>query len=434
MGQSRRIGLRQLGLGLGLLIGASASSAQTQLLYAGELLVEAGEKPRKQQTLVIENQKITAVRSGYIPSDEFEGQVSVIDLKDKFVMPGLIDSHVHLQFELGPNNDREELKDSKEVVQMRSVYFAQKTLAAGFTTVRDVGSNEQAMYALRDAIEKGWIEGPRILAAGSVGITGGHNDVSGKRPELMKLGTHDNVCDGPFDCRRATRNSIKYGADLIKITSTGGVLTDRATGTGQQMETDELKEVVLAAQRMGRKVASHAHQEDGVIAALEAGVDSIEHGTYTSSKAIKLFKKSGAYLVPTLLAGETVKQMALTMNFMSPAIKEKSIRVGGDMMKNFGRAYNAGVKIAFGTDSGVSQHGINAQEAVLMVKAGMKEEDVLISATTNAADLLGVSETVGNLNVGKYADIIAVDASPLNDIEQLLDVKFVMKSGKVFKD
>lgn len=434
MGLQRFIKTRQWGIGVGLLLGSSLCAAETVLLHAGELLVEAGKKPRSQQTLVIENQKVIDVRDGFVAADEFDGDVSIIDLKDKFVLPGLIDSHVHLQFELGPDNNREELKDSKELMQMRSVHFARKTLEAGFTTVRDVGSDEQAMYALRDAIDKGWIDGPRILAAGSVGITGGHNDISGKRPELMKLGTHENVCDGPFDCRRATRNSIKYGADLIKITSTGGVLTDRATGTGQQMETDELKEVVLAAKRMGRKVASHAHQEDGVIAALEAGVDSIEHGTYTGPKAIKLFKKNGAYLVPTLLAGETVKQMALNMNFMSPAIKAKSIRVGGDMMENFERAHKAGVKVAFGTDSGVSRHGINAQEAVLMVEAGMDEQDVLISATTNAADLLGVSESVGNLEVGKYADVIAVGSSPLKDIKQLLDVQFVMKSGKVVKD
>ncbi|MGH1371314.1 MAG: amidohydrolase family protein [Cellvibrionaceae bacterium] len=416
-----------------LCVWAPSLWAETVLIHAGELLAVAGKKPVKQQTLVIEDEKISAVRDGYLKPQEFGADVRVIDLKDKFVLPGLIDSHVHLQFELGPKNDSEELNDSKELVQMRSIHMGKQTLLAGFTTVRDVGSNEQSMYALRDAIEKGWVDGPRIVAAGGVGITGGHNDVSGQRPELLKLGTHDNVCDGPFDCRRATRNSIKYGADLIKITSTGGVLTDRATGTGQQMEADELKEVVLAAKRMGRKVASHAHQEDGVIAALEAGVDSIEHGTYTGPKAIKLFKKNGAYLVPTLLAGETVKQMALTMDFMSPAIKVKSIQVGGDMMKNFERAHKAGVKIAFGTDSGVSAHGINAQEAVLMVKAGMSEADVLVTATTNAADLLGLSDKIGSLEAGKYADLIAVDASPLKNMEELLDVDFVMKSGKVFK-
>jgi imidazolonepropionase-like amidohydrolase len=307
-----------------------------------------------------------------------------------------------------------------------------RTLKAGFTTVRDVGSSPQEMYAMRDAINNGWVDGPRIIAAGGVGITGGHADISGVKPDLMELYTTPAICDGPYDCRRATRNAIKYGADLIKITSTGGVLTDRATGTGQQMEMDELVEVVKAAKSMGRKVASHAHQEDGIIAALEAGVDSIEHGTYTGPKAIKLFKKTGAYLVPTLLAGHTVVEMAKNSDFMSPAIKEKAIKVGGDMQGNFAKAYKAGVKIAYGTDSGVSQHGTNAMEAVLMSEAGMSNMDVLKSATVNAADLLDMSAKIGTLEVGKQADIIATDGSPLEDIKQLLDVDFVMKGGKVF--
>jgi imidazolonepropionase-like amidohydrolase len=290
------------------------------------------------------------------------------------------------------------------------------------------------MYALRDGIENGWVDGPRIIAAGGVGITGGHADISGVSPDLMDMFTSENVCDGPYDCRRATRNVIKYGADWIKITSTGGVLTDRATGTGQQMEMDELKEVVLAAKRMGRKVASHAHQEDGIIAALQAGVASIEHGSYTGPKAIKLFIETGAYLVPTLLAGETVVQMANHSDFMSPAIKEKAIATGAAMNANFYKSYKAGVNIAYGTDSGVSKHGDNAQEAVLMVKAGMPAMDVIKSATVNSADLLDMSSSIGTIEAGKYADIIAVDSSPLKNIEELLDVDFVMKSGKVYKN
>jgi imidazolonepropionase-like amidohydrolase len=290
------------------------------------------------------------------------------------------------------------------------------------------------MYALRDGINNGWVDGPRIIAAGGVGITGGHADISGVSPELMDVFTSENVCNGPYDCRRATRNVIKYGADWVKITSTGGVLTDRATGTGQQMEADELKEVVLAAKRMGRKVASHAHQEDGIIAALEAGVDSIEHGSYAGPEAIKLFKKTGAYLVPTLIAGETVANLAKTSDFMSPAIKEKAIAVNAAMKGNFYKSYKAGVKIAFGTDSGVSPHGTNAQEAVLMVKAGMPEMEVIKSATVNAADLLDMSSSVGTIEAGKFADIIAVNGSPLENIQELLEVGFVMKGGKVYKD
>ena len=406
--------------------------ANTKVLHIGNLLAVPGKAAKSEQTLVLKDAAITDIVDGYQDPAKYGQDIEYIDLKNRFVMPGLMDMHVHLQFELGPQNDSESLKMSDQLVEMRSLMFAMRTLKAGFTTVRDVGSMSQEMYAMRDAINNGWVDGPRIAAAGGVGITGGHADVSGLKPDLMLLYTKPSICDGPYDCRRATRDAIKYGADLIKITSTGGVLTDRATGTGQQMEMDELKEVVLAAKRMGRKVASHAHQEDGIIAALEAGVDSIEHGSYAGEKSIKLFKKTGAYLVPTLLAGHTVVEMAENSDFMSPAIKEKAIKVGAEMQGNLGRAYKAGVNIAFGTDSGVSHHGINAQEAVLMVEAGMSPMDVIKSATVNGADLLGMSKSIGTIEVGKQADIIATDGSPLDDIKQLLDVDFVMKSGKVF--
>tara|TARA_R110002049_G_scaffold138781_11_gene299232 strand:+ start:16342 stop:17625 length:1284 start_codon:yes stop_codon:yes gene_type:complete len=411
-----------------------AAHAETVLIHAGELLAVPGERPLSAQTVVIEDDRIVAVRTGYLSADEFDGETRIIDLRNQFVLPGLMDMHVHLQGELGPNNDSDSLKMSDQLKQMRSIHYAMNTLLAGFTTVRDAGSSPQEMYALRDAINHGWIDGPRIIAAGGVGITGGHADISGVSPELMELWTSANVCDGPYDCRRATRNAIKYGADLIKITSTGGVLTDRATGTGRQMEMDELIEVVRAAKSMGRKVASHAHQEDGIVAALEAGVDSIEHGSYAGPDAIRLFLKSGAYLVPTLLAGKTVATLAVETDFMSDAIKEKAIRVGNDMAGNFAKAYKAGVNIAYGTDSGVSRHGDNAREAVLMVEAGMSEMEVIVTATINAADLIDMSDSIGTIEAGKFADIIAVDRSPLSDIEALLDVDFVMKGGKVYKD
>ncbi|AWF82749.1 Xaa-Pro dipeptidase [Microbulbifer sp. A4B17] len=411
---------------------SSATLAKTTVIHAGTLLAVPGEKPLQEQSVIIEDGKISAVRSGYVSPDNAE----IIDLKNSFVMPGLMDMHVHLQGELGPKNDTEALKMSMPLTQMRSQMFAMRTLESGFTTVRDAGNSGEEMYAMRDAINKGWVDGPRIIAAGRVGITGGHADISGVSPELMEL--HDDktktVCDGPYECRRATRHAIKYGADFIKITSTGGVLTDRATGTGQQMEMDELKEVVLAAQRMGRKVASHAHQEEGIIAALEAGVDSIEHGTYAGPRAHKLFKETGAYLVPTLLAGDTVVQLAKNTDVLSEAQKEKAIRVGTDMRGNFRKAVNAGVKIAFGTDSGVSKHGINAREAVLMNEAGMDNMAILQSATVNAADLIDMSDSLGTIESGKYADIIATDGSPLDNIDELLDVDFVMKGGKVFKN
>ncbi|MEO1595230.1 MAG: amidohydrolase family protein [Pseudomonadota bacterium] len=415
-----------------ILMLSGAAFAETTLIHAGTLLAVPGEAPVNEHTVVVRDGRVAEVVAGYADADAYDAD-SVIDLKGAFVMPGLMDMHVHLQGELGPNNERDALKMSDELMAMRSQHFAMKTLMAGFTTVRDVGSDPQPMYAMRDAINMGWIDGPRIIAAGGVGITGGHADVSGIKPDLMEFYTAPTVCDGPFDCRRATRHAIKYGADLIKITSTGGVLTDRATGTGQQMEMDELREVVKAAERMGRKVASHAHAEAGIIAALEAGVHSIEHGSYTGPEAIKLFKKTGAYLVPTLLAGATVADMAENAEFMTDAIKAKAIRVGNDMSGNFAKAYKAGVKIAYGTDSGVSRHGTNADEAVLMHEAGMPVMDILVSATVNAADLIDMSDTLGTLEAGKHADIIALPDSPLDDVTALKTVTFVMRGGKVFK-
>ncbi len=408
---------------------AGTARADVTLIHAGELLAVPGKSPLRNQTIIVEDDRITGVQAGFA---EVEG-ATVIDLRDSFVMPGLMDMHVHLQGQLGPNNDRDALKMSDQLMQMRSVHYAMNTLMAGFTTVRDVGSSPQEMYAMRDAINNGWIDGPRIIAAGGVGITGGHADISGVSPDLMEIYTSPNVCDGPYDCRRAARNVIKFGADLVKITSTGGVMTERRTGTGQQMEMDELREIVRAAERMGRKVASHAHEEDGIIAALEAGVHSIEHGTYTGPRAIRLFRETGAYLVPTLLAGKTVTTMAVESDFMAPEVAEKAIRVGNDMAGNFEKAHKAGVRVAYGTDSGISPHGTNAQEAVLMVEAGMSEMDVIVSATINAADLIDMSDAIGTIESGKFADIIAVDGSPLEDISELLDVAFVMKGGTVYK-
>ena len=411
----------------------SWAAESVTLIHAGELLAIPGQGPGRNKTISIEDGRIADVRNGFVEAASIDGAAAVIDLRDKFVLPGLMDMHVHLQFELGPENDRDALKMSDQLMQMRSVYYAMKTLEAGFTTVRDVGSSAQEMYAMRDAINNGWIDGPRIIAAGGVGITGGHADVSGVSPELMEIYTSQNVCDGPYDCRRAARNAIKYGADLVKITSTGGVMTERATGTGQQMEMDELREIVQAAARMGRKVASHAHHEDGIVAALEAGVASIEHGSYTGPRAIKLFNETGAYLVPTLLAGKTVAALAVEADFMSEVVKEKAIRVGNDMAGNFEKAHKAGVNVAYGTDSGVSPHGTNAEEAILMVEAGMTEMEVIVAATINAADLIDMSDSLGTIEDGKFADIIAVDRSPLENIEELLDVDFVMKGGTVYK-
>ncbi len=422
---------------LALFVSAALSQsalADTAVIHAGELLFIAGKTPLKQQTLVISDGKITELKSGFIDATSFAEDAKLIDLSSSFVMAGLMDMHVHLQGELGPNNDSEMVNLSDADTLMKSAYFANKTLMAGFTTVRDLGSSPEQIFALRDAVKRGWVAGPTIVAAGSsVAVTGGHGDVDGMAPDLMELHTAKTVCDGPYDCRRATRHAIKFGADVIKITSTGGVLSDTDTGTGQQMADDEIKEVVDTAHALGRKVASHAHAAAGINAALRAGVDSIEHGSYADKESIKLFKKGGAYLVPTLMAGDTVVNLAKTTNFMSPTIRAKAIRVGADMIENFKRSYQAGVKIAYGTDSGVSKHGYNAREAQLMFAAGMSPRDILVSATIHGADLIGKSKSLGTLEIGKVADIIAMHASPLNDINELLDVDFVMKAGKVVK-
>ncbi|QQX82560.1 amidohydrolase family protein [Shewanella sp. KX20019] len=407
--------------------------ANTQVIHAGELLSIPGQAPLKNYTVVVEDGVITTVKKGLLPASSFASDATLIDLSSYFVMPGLMDMHVHLQMELGPDNTADTVKLSDADVAMKSVHYAKTTLMSGFTTVRDLLSEPEQMYALRDGVEKGWIEGPRIIAAAGISITGGHLDADGMAPDLLAMKSSKMLCDGPFECRKMTRKAIKYGADAIKVASTGGVLSNTSTGTGQQMTDNELKEIVETAHALGRKVASHAHAAAGINAALRAGVDSVEHGSYADEESIKLFKKTGAYLVPTLLAGATVVDMAHTSNFMPEAVKAKAIKVGGDMLDNFTRSYKAGVNIAFGTDSGVSKHGTNAQEAVLMYQAGMTPADILKSATVNGADLIGMSDKLGTIEVGKYADIIATDASPLQDIEQLLDVDFVMKAGKVYK-
>ena len=409
-------------------------SAQTYVIHAGKVLAIPGQTPLTKQTIVIKNGLITGLKPGFIAINKIDTTAQLVDLSTHFVMPGLIDMHVHLQGELGPKNDSEMLKMSDADKLVSSAYFAKKTLMAGFTTVRDLGGRAEQSYALRDGIAKGYLQGPRIIAAGSnVAVTGGHGDIDGMSPLLLEMHTAKTICDGPFDCRRATRRAIKFGADVIKITSTGGVLSDTNTGTGQQMADDELREVVETAHGLGRKVASHAHAAAGINAALRAGVDSIEHGSYANEESIKLFKETGAYLVPTLMAGDTVVALAKNTNFMSATISAKAIRVGGDMIENFKRSYQSGVNIAYGTDSGVSKHGNNAREAVLMFNAGMKPQDILKSATVNAADLIGQSSALGTITVGKIADIIALKNNPLQDISALLNVNFVMKSGVIVK-
>jgi imidazolonepropionase-like amidohydrolase len=403
----------------------------TTIIHAGTLLAVPGEAPSNNQSIIIDGTQIARVENGFVDPGGLSGDVTLIDLSDKFVLPGLMDMHVHLLGEIGPNTRTDMLRVTTSMQALKGAMHAKRTLDAGFTTVRDLGGKPEAIYALRDAVNNGFVPGPRIIAAGSsLAATGGHGDVDGVKAELLTLWTPETICDGPYDCRRATRHAIKYGADWIKITATGGVLSDTATGTDQQMTDDELREIMDTAHRLGVKVAAHAHGTDGINAALRAGVDTIDHGSFLDRETIRLFKQTGAYLVPTLSPGYKIPSQMEGNPFFTEAIKAKALAASAASKANFGSAYKAGVKIAFGTDSAVTKHGDNADEFAMMVDSGMTEMDAIRSATVVAAELLEMSDTLGTIEAGKMADIIAVDANPLDDITVLEDVSVVIKDGK----
>ncbi len=404
---------------------------RTTIIHAGTLLAVPGNAPATNQSIIIEGTHIVRVEDGFVDPADLSGDVTVIDLSDKFVLPGLMDMHVHLLGELGPNSRTDALHVTTSMQALKGAMHAKRTLNAGFTTVRDLGGKPEAIYALRDAINNGIVPGPRIFAAGSsLAATGGHGDVDGVKAELLTLWTPETICDGPYDCRRATRYAIKYGADWIKITATGGVLSDTATGTDQQMADDELKEIMDTAHGLGVRVAAHAHGTDGINAALRAGVDSIDHGSFLDKESIRLFKQTGAYLVPTLSPGYKIPAQMEGNPFFTEAIKAKALAAAAASKANFGNAYEAGVKIAFGTDTGVTKHGENADEFGMMVENGMTAMDAIRAATVVAAELLQMSATLGTIESGKIADIIAVDLSPLDDITVLEHVSVVIKDGR----
>ena len=413
---------------------AAEDSHRTFLIHAGNLLAIPGEAPAQQQSIIVRGNRIDSVADGYVDAASLAGDVQLVDLSDKFVLPGLIDAHVHLLSEISPESRESVLYTTTSMEAMRGVYFAGITLDAGFTTVRDLGSEPEVIYALRDAIGQELVDGPTIFAAGSsLAATGGHGDIDGYKPELLELLTPETICDGPIECRAATRQAIKFGADWIKITATGGVLSDTSTGLGQQMTDDELQEIVATAHNLGIKVAAHAHGADGINAALRAGVDSIDHGTYLDDESIELFMRTGAYLVPTLMPGIKLPESMEGNPFFTDAIKEKAYAAGAAAASNIGRAYQAGVNIAFGTDSAVTPHGLNAQEFALMVQVGFSEMDAIYAATMGASTLLSQSEQIGSIEVGKLADIIATDNNPLSDITELENITMVIKGGKLIK-
>ena len=406
------------------------------IVHAGTLIAVPGETPKTEQSLVIHNGLIVEIRDGYIGPDDLdvEGEVVMIhDLMDKFVLPGLIDMHVHITGELGPGSRTEGFYMEDSEIALRASMFALRTLKAGFTTVRNAGADPAIMIGLKNSIEKGYVLGPRIIYANPVLINGGHGDASGFRADLMDFIQSDSVCTGAVECAKSTRKAIKLGGDWIKVAATGGVLTNTNTGTDQQMTDEELKAVVEAATAMGRKVAAHAHGAGGIKAALRAGVTTIEHGTMMDDEAVALFLETGAYYVPTILAGHTVMEIARNSNVLPPKIAAKALAIGPMIQEAVRRAHEGGVKIAFGTDTGVSKHGDNAKEFELMVAAGMTPEEAIIAATINAAEALDLLDQIGTLEVGKAADLIGVDGNPLEDVSELMDVNFVMIGGKIAK-
>jgi imidazolonepropionase-like amidohydrolase len=401
------------------------------VIHAGWLLAVPGDAPAEDQSIVIIGERIDRIEDGFVEIED----ATIIDLSDQYVLPGLIDSHVHLLSELNPNRRFQNVTFSSADWAIDGVRNARSTLMAGFTTVQDVGGDLEAIIALRDGQRDGDIVGPRMRVSGpSVTPTGGHGDINGYNEDIMHAFSSQSACNGPDDCRRAVRELVRARVDLIKITATGGVLSQTAAGTEQQFFDDELAAIMEAAGMMGRYVTAHAHGVTGINSAIENGVHSIEHGTYLDDESIRLFRRNNVYLVPTLLAGATVVELAENADWMSPETRQKSLEVGPQMLEMARRAHEGGVMIAFGTDTGVSRHGDNAREFALLVEAGLSPMEAIRSATVTASEHVMMDDDIGTIEAGKFADIIAVAANPLEDVTALEDVGFVMQGGEVYSD
>lgn len=404
-------------------------SSQTAV-QCGWLIDGTGAQPMRNAVVVIEGDRIKGVERD-APSG-----LRVIDLSDKYVLPGLIDCHTHVTVLLEDNWRYRWTEESAPLAALKSTRYVRDMLEAGFTTCRNVGANEFVDVALRDAINSGYIVGPRLfVSAHAVGMTGGHCDLNGFRPDLLERfeTIESGNADGVDEIRKAVRYQIKQGADVIKTCATGGVLSAGDTVGATQYSFEELKALVSESAMAGRKVAAHAHGTEGIKLAARAGVASIEHGSILDDETIELMKQHGTYLVPTRYVGEVVRKLA-EEGKLPPGMAEKAREIGPLMNESLRKAVKAGVKIAFGTDVGVFPHGKAAKEFRYMVAAGMSPMEAILAATRNAADLLGQLDNLGTIEAGKYADLIAVDANPLEDITRLENVTFVMKGGRVFKD
>jgi imidazolonepropionase-like amidohydrolase len=411
---------------------SSVAAAQRTYIQCGKLIDGISDKPLEHITIIIEGNMITDIKNGYLQGDAGD---KLILLKDKTVMPGLIDCHVHLEDQFSKNTLLEGFTLTDADIAYRAAVNAKKTLMAGFTTVRDLGGSG-VNISLRKAVAKGLVDGPRIITAGrAISASGGHMDNSvGFRDGAFdhKMGPDDGVADGRDELIKAVRLQIKRGSDVIKIASTGGVLDLSENGSGAEFTIDEIKAVVETAKDYGLRVACHAHGAEGIRRAILGGVTSIEHGTFMNEEDMELAKKYGTYLVPTIIAGKSVADSAKIPGYFPPVIARKAMEVGTQIQQTFGKAYKAGVKIAFGTDAGVYAHGKNYLEFGYMVEAGMPPMEAIKAATVNAADLLGISDKTGSIVKGKYADIIAVDGDPLQDIKVMKNVTFIMKEGKIY--
>jgi len=418
---------------LAVLFITSLTFAQNTYIHAGKLIDTKNGKVLTEQTIIISGDKIKSVEKGFLdPSSED----SLIDLKSKTLLPGLTDMHVHLESETNPSKYLQRFTNNPADDAFNSIGFAEATLMAGFTTVRDLGGSG-VNIALRDAINKGKVKGPRIFTSGkSLATTGGHADPTNGMNNAMvgDPGPKDGVVNSLEDARKAVRQRYKNGADLIKITATGGVLSVAKSSSNPQFFSEEIEEIVKTANDYGFHVAAHAHGDDGMQRAVKAGVKTIEHGTLMSEATMDLMKEKGAYLVPTITAGKEVTEKAEIENYYPELVVPKAKEIGPKIQNTFSKAYKRGVPIAFGTDAGVFKHGENAREFVYLVEAGMPEMKALQVATIEPAKILKMESQSGQIAPGFYADIIAVEEDPTENIETMKNVIFVMKEGKAYKN
>lgn len=409
------------------------SAAQNIYLHCGQLIDTEKGVVLTKKTVIVSGEKIKAIKNGFVVPENPEDVV--VDLKSKTVMPGLIDMHVHMENEYNPARYMDQFTANEADVAFKSVNYAEITLLAGFTTVRDLGGTG-VNIALRNAINNNTIVGPRIFTAGkAIATTGGHADPTNGRNKLLMgdPGPEQGVINSPDEARKAVRQRYKNGADNIKITATGGVLSVAKNGQNPQFTIEEVKAICATAKDYGMIIAAHAHGDEGMQRAVIGGVTTIEHGTKMSTKTMDLMKQYGTYFVPTITAGKAVAENAKIEGFYPEIIVPKALEIGPKIQSTFAKAYKRGVPIAFGTDAGVFPHGLNAKEFGYMVEVGMPEMEAIQSATITNAKVLGLANQLGQIKTDYIADIVATDSNPVDDISAMERVDFVMKAGKIYK-